>query len=611
MALTMQTADLLRPYRAIHDPITGELLASALTGPRAIPVHDKGGKEYNLRAMGGACNFDPDALTGTDDTEAIFNALDEIWQENGPAGGRLIIPRPTLVATRTSSGGLGWCVPLMHDGLEIVGNGRQSLLYNGTTPPGGGANGTATFLVSGAAKAGGGTGTLWSSNTWFGTAGVYTNALPVYEIDPVSKYVTTITLTIPADAANFAAEDWIAIQTGQTISGFNNQPDAEVNRIKSINPATGEIVLMWPTSKPYAQEYYLSGTSGVTSTDDGGGTRTAARFGISNITNNILHNCALRNLRIISTGEWYICDGGQTSNFTYDNLVVENLGRGLDTIGLGNIGKRITNCRVRVFDALEGRWFWSADTGSTFFTVADNIFTADNIFSFHIHEGSANGLVARNRSSVSYTTADQNMVSIRGRAYDLIITENTLIGGGVTSVYVDASCSGGGIIGPNIIRARSSPLGNAMNIDASGWHVAPQVTEQPISLFAANNSNIVGPLVREHLSGWVADNLTNPSLGTLPRHTIVTSVRVYVQEAFNSDGTNQITVGFDGTVSAFATAVDVSTTGVKTVTLGAQAGVYQSTERAVEAYYTAGGSAPTTGRALIVVEYERVARQVA
>lgn len=112
------------------------------------------------------------------------------------------------------------------------------------------------------------------------------------------------------------------------------------------------------------------------------------------------------------------------------------------------------------------------------------------------------------------------------------------------------------------------------------------------------------------LVAWVADSATNPSLGTLPADSYVSAVHLDVTEAFDSDGTDAITVGYDADPDAFATAVDVSTTGVKSVTLGAEAG-YVGAARAAEAYYTAGGSAPTTGKALVLLEYRPVPSEVA
>jgi hypothetical protein len=107
------------------------------------------------------------------------------------------------------------------------------------------------------------------------------------------------------------------------------------------------------------------------------------------------------------------------------------------------------------------------------------------------------------------------------------------------------------------------------------------------------------------LWGWAADTAQNPALGTLPAHSYVLRVHVQVTEAFDSDGTDELTVGYDADPDAYATTIDVSTTGSKTVTLGAGAG-YDATSRSVKAYYTNGGTEPTTGAALILVEYATV-----
>lgn len=107
------------------------------------------------------------------------------------------------------------------------------------------------------------------------------------------------------------------------------------------------------------------------------------------------------------------------------------------------------------------------------------------------------------------------------------------------------------------------------------------------------------------ISGWIQDSAQNLPLGTVPAGSYIMVAHCHVTEAFNSDGTDEITVGYDALVNAFATAIDVSSTGIKTVTLGAEGG-YEGTTRAAEAYYVNGGSEPTTGKALIIIEFVRV-----
>lgn len=76
---------------------------------------------------------------------------------------------------------------------------------------------------------------------------------------------------------------------------------------------------------------------------------------------------------------------------------------------------------------------------------------------------------------------------------------------------------------------------------------------------------------------------------------------MHVTQAFNSSGTDNISVGYSGTTNAYCTNTDVSTTGVKSPTAGAGVG-YQTTARAVNAYYTPGVADQTTGKCLVIVK---------
>jgi hypothetical protein len=91
-------------------------------------------------------------------------------------------------------------------------------------------------------------------------------------------------------------------------------------------------------------------------------------------------------------------------------------------------------------------------------------------------------------------------------------------------------------------------------------------------------------------------------MGILPIAAYVVRVHLHVTVAFTSDGTDNISVGYSGTLAAYATNTDSSSTGVKTVTLGANIG-YQTTAREVIATYTNGGSEPGAGRGLVILEY--------
>lgn len=103
------------------------------------------------------------------------------------------------------------------------------------------------------------------------------------------------------------------------------------------------------------------------------------------------------------------------------------------------------------------------------------------------------------------------------------------------------------------------------------------------------------------MTAWVTSSSQNPTLGTMPAGSYFVRAHCHVTEAFNSDGTDTLTVGYDTDTDAFVTSIDVSSTGVKSVTLGVLNG-YNGTARAVEAYYVNGGSEPSEGKALVILE---------
>ena len=95
------------------------------------------------------------------------------------------------------------------------------------------------------------------------------------------------------------------------------------------------------------------------------------------------------------------------------------------------------------------------------------------------------------------------------------------------------------------------------------------------------------------------------SLGYLPAKAIGIRVSVFIGTAFDAGTTNVIDVGVAGTANNLANDVDVSSTGVGSVTLGAAAGVVQSTSdpQEITAIFVPSGSAATAGSAEVLVEY--------
>ncbi len=115
----------------------------------------------------------------------------------------------------------------------------------------------------------------------------------------------------------------------------------------------------------------------------------------------------------------------------------------------------------------------------------------------------------------------------------------------------------------------------------------------------ASATTDLAPLYR--MQGWVTYGTQTQTLGTMQAGSYLLRAHCHVTEAFNSNGTDRITVGWSGSTNSLVTNIDVSSTGVKTLTLGSSNG-YNGTARTVQAYYTAGNSAPSTGKAFLVLE---------
>jgi len=123
-----------------------------------------------------------------------------------------------------------------------------------------------------------------------------------------------------------------------------------------------------------------------------------------------------------------------------------------------------------------------------------------------------------------------------------------------------------------------------------------------------NTSGYNRPKMTMH--GWLSDSTQTVTLGAFTTDCYVTNVHIQVTELFNSNGTDNISVGVTGDHEYFATNTDVSSTGIKTVTLGTGAD-HEASPTAVVAYYANGGTEPTTGKALVILEYVKVSAEIA
>ena len=142
-------------------------------------------------------------------------------------------------------------------------------------------------------------------------------------------------------------------------------------------------------------------------------------------------------------------------------------------------------------------------------------------------------------------------------------------------------------------------------LDTNGvvsFRVDGSLSQPLIERTTSNSKNIRTPNVYE---GWVTHEAATDTvtLGVVPTNYFVSQVFVWVQEAFNSDGADNLIIGYDADDNAYATTIDVSGTGVKSVTLGTSGRIVDATSRTIKAYYDDAGSDATTGEAHIYIEW--------
>lgn len=435
----------------------------------------------------------------------------------------------------------------------------------------------------------------------------------------------TITLATVGDGANYVAGDYIYIRTGQTIdNSFTTQPDCEINRVRSI--ASGVIELEWPLSKPYQQEYFVTGTVGLTNTTV---TANLAAFGIVNMsspTNWVIHRPTFRNLQMYADTSYAFITMFHPIKAIIEDCtaflnasMVQGLGRGarirrnrVDATPIGGL-EPVRDCQTH----------WVAgDTKTVDAIIENNDFTSGGNGWLHIHEGCAQVSILNNRLT-TLISAEQfgaatgySCINVESRGYDIDIQGNIIRGGGAgaTGIRVAGQCNGGGKIGRNDID--NMPSTSAISVGSDNWHISAdnqvhgKIVRRSLDFAQTGRYENIGlmPCEAVTLPGrWLTPGVQTVTLGVIPTESLVIGVTVDVTTAFNSDGTDQIKVGYDGTATterAFADLTDVSSASPsrKSPAVGSVS-YYQTTAITAKAYYVNGGSEPTTGRALVTLTY--------
>jgi len=108
------------------------------------------------------------------------------------------------------------------------------------------------------------------------------------------------------------------------------------------------------------------------------------------------------------------------------------------------------------------------------------------------------------------------------------------------------------------------------------------------------------------LKTWVKHDVQNPAVATIPAGTYVKSISLFTKEAWNADGTDLLTVGYDAVDDSLVTSYDLAAGGTGWQDLSGNMGVdagYMATARDIELYYTTDDATNlTTGESCVMIE---------
>lgn len=109
------------------------------------------------------------------------------------------------------------------------------------------------------------------------------------------------------------------------------------------------------------------------------------------------------------------------------------------------------------------------------------------------------------------------------------------------------------------------------------------------------------------ISNWVTHNRQTVKIGSAAAPFYVRNVHMYLKENFNSNGTDKVTVGHSGDVDAYVASMDVdSGAGTDLTVTVVDANRYNTVPREINVYYTNGGSEPSAGELLVILEIDTI-----
>lgn len=560
-------------------------------------------------------NFATNTATGTDDSAAVQAAFD-YFQLRGAPG---IVRFRTLYrinSVQPMGAAMNCGINHYGDGIAVerTSSGLAGMVFTASAA-------TANYRgyhVNGGGKTG--------SND--ASANRVVDAPGLAIIATVAQDSKSITLT-PGAGANFVAGDIVFLRTGQCLNTGITEPDSELNEVESVSGDT--VTLKYPALVTYAQEYYVAGTSGLTTTTV---TANAAPFTLAKVTARVMqgvrididligHNCT-QVLNLWGVLHWHVSD-------------TTRIWHGFN--GAGQRETRFGYWGARNFHTarINNAYWFAPSTGCTSFRA--NLWgeSPSGYAFFHFHEGLKNFIATSVYAVMQGTGALNSGISILSRAYALrfnnvyidtgtAIQPAISVGSAADTIgnYCDGGVSFGAITFSNTNSAGSAILVNGANVSFDS---------NPVALGAADRLSNVTYLRNPTHGIRIGDLLFGPFLhdrqlilGTIGQDAEIELVRSRVDVAYAS-GDRRRRIGFSGTMNAYisdqainALAVgDVTETrrgvttlngGATTSAAGTSLGAPQSATRQIVAEINAGSGTTnyTAGRERISVLVRRSSR---
>lgn len=512
---------------------TGDFTARVAADPRevvfikATAVADSVGawvRQYDelTPEMAGGVADGTFAGGGTDNTAAIqgiFNLLDYLSNRtvrfNGVYSVKTTTSRVTGSLTRT--------LECWSD--DVILRGPGCIVGLNTTS---GDSNWRFVLFGGAGKLAAGTGDIGAQRCIDKTGKAITG--------PIAEGGSVVPVAA-GDEAAFAAGDVVFIRTGQLLSARVTEPKAELAVVRSTT--SGQIILDRPTTHSYAQEYFISGTEGPSSTSV---TANPARYEIVNVTDRVQRRLriedGLRFRYAAMPGTWSQC-------LSMWGILGVNLDCRLDEYPAAGMGWRdasdaVVNVRMRHNGVLNTTYGFHPSTGCTRFTgVVDQSSPGFNTVQFHEAVGDVRMVItSRNQGNAGEVYGGLN---IANRARNIFLTASIYIGSSTQNAAQN-------IDGTEMVNVVIELTTNGNVRDDSGQilfmdrGIAGRRSMR--GLQAATNTGSRSEIIV--LTGVVAAGKTTCTLGTVPQDAFIVSAGASVFPAISGGSSTRINMGFVG-----------------------------------------------------------------